>query len=446
MRKVLFYLLITLSLVTSNAQSYDERLAAAMNSGDWFALDSIYNATPKDSISDFIEVYSRCLIGNRLNRPDVSIPAFTELFNNQASQLDLNNILNSAMMFAMDLGRTGDNATAGAVINSVLNSTKQYLDSATINTFQQQINQYTALSHYSPYTIKFESENGKIPFTIASVGKEGHESVLMRLTDSYINGMKADITFDTGAAMNIISDSLARKFNLIQLNDSGNVTGIGLASGKLAIAKELKIGNISITDVLFLVIDITSNNEEADKFMGCFNIVVGSELMLRLKDLTLDFVDRHICIPANPPCKTDIPSNICFSSQMNLLTNGVIHNNPMLMCIDSGDASFGSLGSNFYDKNKDFITSNFKMDTIRTAGIGGVHLSEYYEMSGLKLTLGNNSVVIPNIIVLLQDSPNGYDCNLGLKTLMLFDKIRFNLVDFVLTTEPSQCNSVDCLK
>lgn len=349
-------------------------------------------------------------------------------------------------MFAMDLGRSGDNATAGAVINSVLNSTKQYLDSATINTFQQQINQYTALSHYSPYTIKFESENGRIPFTIASVGKEGHESVLMRLTDSYINGMKTDITFDTGAAMNIISDSLARQFNLIPLNDSGNVTGIGQASGKLAIAKELKIGNISITDVPFLVIDITSNNEEADKFMGCFNIVVGSELMLRLKDLTLDFVDRHICIPANPPCKTDIPSNICFSSQMNLLTNGVIHNNPMLMCIDSGDASFGSLGSNFYDKNKDFITSNFKMDTIRTAGIGGVHLSECYEMSGLKLTLGNNSVVIPNIIVLLQDSPNGYDCNLGLKTLMLFDKIRFNLVDFVLTTEPSQCNSVDCLK
>ena len=108
----------------SNAQSYDERLVAAMNSGDWFALDSIYNATPKDSISDFIEVYSRCLIGNRLNRPDVSIPAFTELFNEQSSQLDLNNILNSAMMFAMDLSRVGDNVTAGAVLNSVLNSTR----------------------------------------------------------------------------------------------------------------------------------------------------------------------------------------------------------------------------------------------------------------------------------------------------------------------------------
>ena len=446
MRKILFYLLITLSSVISNAQSFDERLAAAMNSGDWFALDSIYNSAPKDSISDFIEIYSRCLIGNRLNRPDVSIPAFTELFNNQASQLDLNNILNSAMMFAMDLGRTGDNATAGAVINSVLTSTKQYLDSATISTFQQQINQYTALSHYSPYTIKFGSENGKIPFTIASVGKEGHESVLIRLNDSYINGIKKDITFDTGAAVNVISDSLARELNLIPLDDSGNVSGIGVASGKLAMVKELKIGNISITDVPFLVIDITSNNEEADKFMDCFNIMVGSELMLHLKDLTFDFVDRHIYIPANPPCKTDIPSNICFSSQMNLMTNGVIHNNPMLMCIDSGDASFGSLGSKFYDKNKEYISSNFKKDTIRTAGIGGVHLSECYKVSGLKLTLGDNSVIIPDISVLLQDSPNGYNCNLGLKTLMRFDKIRFNLVDFVLTTETSKYNSVECRK
>ncbi|MDE5685163.1 MAG: hypothetical protein K2I26_01260 [Paramuribaculum sp.] len=30
-------------------KSYDERIADAMNSGDWFALDSIYNAAPKDS-------------------------------------------------------------------------------------------------------------------------------------------------------------------------------------------------------------------------------------------------------------------------------------------------------------------------------------------------------------------------------------------------------------
>lgn len=77
-----------------------------MNNSNWFALDLLYQTEPKDSISEFLEIFSRCLIGNRLNRPDVSIPAFTELFNTQSENLDLGNLLNSSMMFAMDLNRT----------------------------------------------------------------------------------------------------------------------------------------------------------------------------------------------------------------------------------------------------------------------------------------------------------------------------------------------------
>ena len=42
------------------------------------------------------------------------------------------------------------------------------------------------------------------------------------------------------------------------------------------------------------------------------------------------------------------------------------------------------------------------------------------------------------MVVLLEKNTGGilysYQCNLGLKSLMLFDKVRFNLVDFVLTT------------
>lgn len=90
-------------------QSSDEKIAAAMNNSDWFALDSLYQVEPKDSISQFLEIFSRCLIGNRLNRPDVSIPAFTELLNTQSENLDLGNLLNSSMMLAMDLSRIGDN-------------------------------------------------------------------------------------------------------------------------------------------------------------------------------------------------------------------------------------------------------------------------------------------------------------------------------------------------
>lgn len=67
MRKLLFSVVTIICSLTGYSQSYDERIANAMNSGDWFALDSIYNAAPKDSIMPFLEVYSRGLIGNRLN-------------------------------------------------------------------------------------------------------------------------------------------------------------------------------------------------------------------------------------------------------------------------------------------------------------------------------------------------------------------------------------------
>jgi hypothetical protein len=73
----------------------------------------------------------------------------------------------------------------------------------------------------------------------------------------------------------------------------------------------------------------------------------------------------------------------------------------------------------------------------RNAGIGGVNISEYYRIPNLSIRLGNNQILASEIVVVLQDNMGGtfgYDCNLGLKSLMLFSKVRFNMVDFVLTT------------
>ncbi len=175
MKKIFILITAIFSSLVGYSQSYDERIADAMNAGDWFALDSIYNAAPKESIWGFLNVYSRCLIGNRLNRPDVSIPAFAELFNTYSEQLDLGNMLNSAMMFSMDLSRVGNNTKAAEVLSSILNATKQHLDTHTINSFQNYIDKYNALSSYRPYTIKFADNEGVVPFrTIQVVSNSLH--------------------------------------------------------------------------------------------------------------------------------------------------------------------------------------------------------------------------------------------------------------------------------
>ena len=318
-----------------------------------------------------------------------------------------------------------------------LDAVRTHLDSATIAGVQQYINQYEALSKYNPYKITFEKSLGTIPFEIVPVDSQKNNSVLMHLRNTFINGIEADVTFDTGAGANIISDSLALKYNLIPLDASSTVGGVDIQNGSYAIAKELKIGDIIVSDVPFYVINITTNNEETDKYVDNFNIVVGSELMLQLKDLTVDFVNQNITVPLVAPKRSQASANMCFSSSMNLLSKGVVQGNKMLMNIDTGDASYGSLGKVFFEKNKEYITTNCKLDTIRNAGIGGVNVSECYRVPNLSIELGNNEIKAAEIVVVLQDNMGGtfgYDCNLGLKSLMLFNKVRFNMVDFVLTT------------
>lgn len=84
-----------------------------------------------------------------------------------------------------------------------------------------------------------------------------------------------------------------------------------------------------------------------------------------------------------------------------------------------------------------FITTHCKLDTIRNAGIGGVNVSECYRVPNRPIELENNEIKAAEIVIVLQDNMGGtfgYECNLGLKSLMLFSKVHFNMVDLVLTT------------
>lgn len=436
MRKLVLALLAGWVSLTAGALTIDERIGNAMNAADWFALDSIYKAAPKDSIHPFLEVFARCLTGNRLNRPDVSIPAFKELLNSQS--LDLGNLVSSTHMFGMDLSRQGMNAEAASMINSVVDQTRQYLDPATIDGLTASANRYAALARYNPYMIDMpESPEARVPFTIVPVGPKDKNSVLMHLLDSSINGRDADITFDTGAGANMISSEMAAKYDLTPLDGTRiTVAGVDRREGCIAMANEIKLGDITIRDVPFVVVDLSSGNDEADKYIGCFNIVVGSELMLRLKDLTIDFTNRRIVVPATAPQRGDATPNLCFSNGMNLLAKGAVGGEPILMCIDSGDAAFGSLNAGFYETNKELVDRRGRPDTLRHAGIGGVSIMPCYYVPDLPVALGGTTVVPAELVVKTRDD-GGYHFNLGLRTMMLFGKMRFNLVDFVLTTEPA---------
>lgn len=159
--KIWFILLaIAILSVSAKAQSVDDRIADAMNTSDDFGLYDTYHNATKDSINPFLEVFSRCLIGNRLNQPNISIPAFEELFKTQSKNLDLNLLLQSAVMYSMDLSRVGRNAEANDVLASALSSAYQVVDSTRLTPYADMAARYKALTKYSPSLLSTKNGRG----------------------------------------------------------------------------------------------------------------------------------------------------------------------------------------------------------------------------------------------------------------------------------------------
>lgn len=435
MRYFLLLLLTASSYAIGYSRSFDEKITEAMNKADWFALDSVYSSAPKDSISDFLDVLSRGLIGNRFNRPDVSVPAFEELLGKHSDELAANQLMSYAFMCAVDLSRVGDNAKAASTLAAARDLITKDGNGKATAALEKYIKLYTALSNHNPYTIKIEGGSGRVPFKTVPIGKPEDKGMHIHLEESSINGLPAEITFDTGAAVNVISSSLIERYNLLPVDVETKVSGIKSQSGTFAIAPQMKIGNITLTDVPFYVMDITANNPEADRYLQSINIIVGSDLMLQLKDLTIDFENSCLLVPAEAPAKSEIMPNLCFSTEMNLLAKGRIRDNELLMNIDSGDSGYGYGGRSFYNKNKQFIKKHGEPANVSKAGIGGIEIAKAYKVPDMALDLGGNTVVVPSLSIMAKTDYPSYEFNLGLKALMLYKSIRFNLVDFVISTE-----------
>ncbi|MBD5363907.1 MAG: hypothetical protein HDR79_03025 [Bacteroides sp.] len=441
LRNLLLYAFIGITSLTCHSQSINDKILNAINHSDWFALDSIYDSAPKDSIHPFLEISSRCFLGHQLNRPDVSIPAFQELFNTQSENLDLNNFITFAVMFGKDLNKVGENEFAASMINQAIGQTQQYLDSASVSNLSMMANWYSALAPYNTYQIQFnEADVATVPFEIIPMGPKEKGGVLMQLKESAINGTPADMIFDTGCVSSIISPEMAEKYGLTPLEGSKvSVAGIGSTNGYLAIAKELKLGNITIKDVPFTVtsMSLAAINDEADQYADALNIILGNDLMLQLKDITIDFVSNNLTIPASAtsnPVRTQAKPNICFADTRNLLCKCEIHDTPLLMLIDSGNASYGTLGEGFFDRNKPFVLTNGTKDNVRQAGIGGIKINERYLLPNLKISLGGHTAEIPEIDIKTTPEPASEgEGVLGLRTLMLYPQIHLNFTDFTLT-------------
>ena len=208
--------------------------------------------------------------------------------------------------------------------------------------------------------------------------------------------------------------------------------GVSSQDGWLGLADEIKLGNITIKNVPFYVITVSTGNDKIDRYAKHLNMLLGIQVMQVLKEFTIDFTKNSITVNSKPVTTNGITPNMCYSSSLQLIGN--FNNGEIQAIIDTGAADYCSLYKNYYVRHEEEIKDNGTPDTERTGGAGGIRITEGYKLSNFRLTLDGHSVILPEVYVSEQYDGES-DGLIGIDALCLFKRLHFNMNDMTLTVE-----------
>ena len=240
-----------------------------------------------------------------------------------------------------------------------------------------------------------------------------------------INGNKISLPFDSGANFSIIIYSLAKKFGLEipegQIN-VGSITGEKVKA-RMGIAKKFTLGNVDLSNVIFLVFNDEDMYIKPAKFQ--LRGLIGSPVMEALREITISKT-RTVSILQNPSTGSNL-HNLCFDS-FNPIIQGEYKGEKLAFTFDTG-ADDSKFDLPFYKKFKKEIKGHYPMTKEKMMGIGSVKEFNAYEMSNVKIKIGGKTAVFDKIKVIPEKNASSTEYfygNLGQDLINQFDSVTFN--------------------
>lgn len=429
MKKITIAILAFFVLTNVSGQPVDQRIGDAMNNKAWRELRQLDLSEGENIQTPFLKPLSKFFISHYFNQPDSAIHYGGILL--EEHQTELGGSVEGIIYFMSDnLARLGHFEEA----SSILHAYNKAVANAGLPVNEQYINfehQYRVLHQFGGFSMQRPDKTVKIPFRYHS---KLREDPVMIFTQVVMNGETVDVTYDTGAGVNIISSQKASEINAHIIDSIGiNVHGISSQSSQFAIVDSIRLGSILYTNVPFQVMDFATGNKEADdkrKEMN-FQCILGSQTMMPLGEIQFDFEQGQLIIPSKPSATPNFAPNMYRSESNQFIVDLYDYASKDVIdaLLDTG-ASYSMLTSTYYNKNKNIFKDVIPTDTIRYAGSGGVNYAKTFNTS-MKYKVGDRTAHIDSINVAMDEGEKGFksDFLFGLNTLTSFDKVTINFTD-----------------
>lgn len=175
--------------------------------------------------------------------------------------------------------------------------------------------------------------------------------------------------------------------------------GIGTQQGRYAMADTLRIGGMKWANVPFFVVDIQTGDARIDSIGTLLPPVIGLPIMLRMKEVRLDFEHRQFIIPATPSPNPLSESNLLRTDTESLrLVTTDKDGQPLHFHFDTGGYNT-TFQPYWYNRHKHEVLNAGTPDSSRVAGIGGVNITRGYRLKHKEFRLGNGTAALDSVMV-----------------------------------------------
>ena len=431
MKRILSILISLLALLPIQAQTEDDaRIGQSLNNSDWFELRRAYEQADKETIMPMLKVFAESMIATQFNQPENASVAIRELINKYGNEIGMGNIINMGYLLASNEARLGKYTDAAQTLNNIIQTFEQYTDSTSLAIHRQSEKQYQILAQYEGINrITSPKEDYHFPFRLDSIGFKGKRAVTMMIP-AEVNQKPQDIVFDTGAGVNIVSTKAVKELGLDLHEISTELTGVGgIQQGQFAVAQSIQLGNLTLNNVPFYVVDISSGIDSIDVHMKHLNMILGVDFIHAMKEIQINFEKKEIVVPQIFSTLQEGEVSNMTGGVADFVLEGKGNGERLLFLLDTGAGS-SNLGSQYFQRHKEYITTQCQADTLRSAGGGGILIEQAYWLPDFCLETNGTSYTFPKIMVATQGGPTDTrEGNFGMDYFLQFKKLIFNTKD-----------------
>ena len=424
------FVLLTVFLLKSasiTAQNADSLAGTYLNESRWFELADLY-AADSQRISPLLRDFSKAMLDQMFNRPRQAIGSIRALLRRHQTQMGGGNVASMMFLMANDYSKLNRQDSAAWLLETFLDQTKDSPDFPLRDQTRRSLDVYRALSAYR----LFETDGRRsydLPLTLERIDSTG---TLFMVPCSF-NGKASKACFDTGATYNVISMQLAKKWGLRAVAHGVQVEGTARGEGDVVVADSIRMGNLTMRNVPFVVLDLEANNAHAQSLMGSLELIIGQPFLTRFARYAFDLEQRAVClytdtVEANEKPTLSLPNSL----HARVSKNGRV----MDFVLDSGSTT-SSLGTDYYRDYQREVLARGKWDIRGAAGYGGVSYNSVFIMPEVRLSIGSTPFALNEVeVVAMSNRTNAFTRGygrLGNDFLQRWARVEIDNVNMLIT-------------